>query len=109
MAKIIERIKIYPLFYTYLFLTEITFLAVFWGIFFTYSCGSKMGNIRFLSDIGFYSFLIAVPFFLILHISGIILSFFVSQIKKFKKTMFYLFLLRLLFICFALTIFAYSE
>ena len=113
MAKINNRImeKIYSnqSFYTFILASEFTYLLFFCGILFGWGCSSKMGNIRLLSDIGFYSFLIGGICFLIVHISYIILSFFAQQIKKFRDTIILLFLFRLFLLIFVFNIFGYTE
>lgn len=113
MAKIIDRIRkkinSNKLFYAFILASEFTYLLVFWGILFIWGCGSKMGNIKLLSDIGGFSFLIGIPCFLIVHISYIISSFFATHIKKFRDTIILLFLFRLFLLIFVFNIFGYTA
>ena len=112
MAKMIDRIRekinSNQLFYTFILASEFSYLLVFFGILFIWGCGSKMGNIKLLSDIGGFSFLIGVPCFLIVYISYIISSFFAPQIKKFRNTIILLFLFRLFWVLFVFSIFGYT-
>lgn len=113
MAKIIDRImkKIYSNqpFYIFILASEFTYLLFFLGILFSWGCGSKMGNIKLLSDIGGFSFLIGGSCFLIVHISYILFCFFSPQIKKFRKSIILLFLFRLFCVLTALDMFAYTS
>ena len=106
---IIKKINSNKLFYTFILASEFTYLLVFWGILFVWGCGSKMGNIKLLSDIGGFSFLIGIPCFLIVHISYIISSFFATHIKKFRDTIILLFLFRLFLLIFVFNIFGYTA
>ena len=107
--KIMKKINSNKSFYIFILTSEFSYLLIFFGILFIWGCDPKIGNIRFLSDVGGFSFLIGVPCFLIIHISYINFSFFVPQIKKFRKSTILLFLFRLFCVLTALDMFAYTS
>ena len=93
MAKIIEKIKSRPLFFTYIFATEISYMMILFDFWFQFSLDfykTEMCHITTLS--GAY---IGLPVFFLITPIFFILSFFRPEIKRIRWKILLFFLLHL--------------
>lgn len=113
MAKVIEKIRnkinSNPSLYIFIIFSEITYLAVFFGILLGFGCIRPMGDMPSLANFGFILLLCGILFFLLVHITYIIMSLFKSEFRKIAHYIVLMFLLKLFLIFFAFNLFAHFS
>ena len=91
MPKMIDKIKSQPLFFTYIFLTEISYLMILMDFWFQFSVDFyKSAICRFMTSLGSY---IGFPVFFLTTPIFFVLSFFIPEIKPIRIKMLLFFLL----------------
>ena len=90
MVKMIEKIKSRPLFFTYIFLTEISYLMILMDFWFQFSYFHKTTMCRITTFLGSH---IGLPVFFLTALIFFILSFFMPEIKRIRKKIILFFLL----------------
>ncbi len=90
MAKIIEKIKSRPLFFTYIFATEISYLMILMDFWFQFSYFHETTMCRVTT---FLSLHVGLPVFFLTVLIFFILSFFRSEIRQIRKKIILFFLL----------------
>ena len=90
MAKIIEKIKSRPLFFIYIFLTEISYLMILIDFWFQFSYFHETTICHVTTFLGSH---IGFPVFFLSVLIFFILSFFSSEIKRIRKKIILFFLL----------------
>ena len=90
MTKIIEKIKSRPLFFTYIFATEISYLMILMDFWFQFSYFHETTMCRVTTFLSLY---VGLPVFFLTVLIFFILSFFRSEIRQFRKKIILFFLL----------------